>query len=161
MFQFMVAIPKIYEWFQPRCSQQLVLLYNCAGLQFTSLSYISQNFRGLHQALERFPLDCILSLTISTASRISIDSIQVNLNDPGLNCDIYSFSCISLLTLPTLCQQVDSYFHQSQPRAFCMFPICSLQLSDSKTVFVFSLALLFPMKVQILGYNRDFNGKQG
>ena len=30
----------------------------------------------------------------------------------------------------------------------CMFPICSLWLSDSKTVFVFSVALLFPVKVK-------------
>ena len=30
----------------------------------------------------------------------------------------------------------------------CMFPICSPWLSDSKTVFVFSLALLLPVKVK-------------
>ena len=43
----------------------------------------------------------------------------------------------------------------------CMFPICSPWLSNSKTVFVFSLALLFPVKVNILGYNRDFNENWG
>ena len=94
MLQLMAVIPKIYWWFQLRCTQQPVLLHNCVGLQFNSQRYTSQNLRGLHQALERCPLGCILSLTISTASRASIDGIQVNSNNPGPYCDIYSFASV-------------------------------------------------------------------
>ena len=41
----------------------------------------------------------------------------------------------------------------------CMLPIFSQWLSDSKTVFVSSLAIIFLVKVKILGGNGDFNGK--
>ena len=34
-----------------------------------------------------------------------------------------------------------------------------LLLSNSETIFGFSLALLFLVKVKYLGYNKDFNGK--
>ena len=42
-----------------------------------------------------------------------------------------------------------------------MFPSCSPCQCDVKTAFVFSLALFFPVSVQFLGYNGNFNGKWG
>ena len=41
----------------------------------------------------------------------------------------------------------------------CMFPICFPWLSNTKTLLVFSLALLFPVKLNFLGDNGDSNGK--
>ena len=50
----------------------------------------------------------------------------------------------------------------SQPYAFRMFLICSLQMSDSKTVFFLLLSsLIISREVIFLGSNRDFNGKWG